>query len=159
MPFNDARQAQRSPIRVQTCGHSGDSGKPHCVENSSLLQTVFSVWKPRPAFRKSTPGKPDFQIAVLSTSESRVPKLWQLDELLAETAKVGMEADGNVRKSVYARLRNERNSAFMAVVDAGITSYVKVTDAQFGRERLHSHSRRKYGKGAPKRVESANSAK
>ena len=95
-------------------------------------------------------------MAVLGTNESLFPKLWELDELLTETVPATLEADRNNGKTVYARLRDRKRNAFLAVVDQGIVSYVKVTDAQFGRERLQLNAGRNVSKGASKGVKSGS---
>ena len=159
MPFHDARQAPNDTFLTRARDRARGPSEPHSIASSSLLRTLFYVWKPRPVFKKSVPGGPDFQMAVLGTGESPFPKLWELDELLTRTAPTTLEADKTTGNNVYARLRNRKRMAFFAVVDQGIVSYVKVTDAQFGRERLQRNSGTNIGKGVSKRVEPSAKAK
>ncbi|KAI9746869.1 MAG: hypothetical protein M4579_007573, partial [Chaenotheca gracillima] len=45
------------------------------------FRIAFHVYKPSPTFRKSSPGVPDFRIAVLSARDSSTPTLAQLSAL------------------------------------------------------------------------------
>ena len=111
---------------------------------------MFHVWKPGlVGYKKSAPGKPDFQIAVLSTNESSAPKFWELDRLIGETSPPESMSPGSNKPKghIYSRLRNRERSALIAVVDQGVISYVRFTDAQFGRERLFAKVERGGGKG------------
>ena len=102
------------------------------------------MWKPRPDFKKSSPGPPDFRIAVLNARESEFPVLEQLDGLLQsvpyEPPPKGIE------KQTYQKLKHGYRNVILAVVDQGVVSYIRLADAGFGRERLYERQSRGGGK-------------
>ncbi|KAI9834167.1 MAG: tRNA-splicing endonuclease subunit sen54 [Phylliscum demangeonii] len=115
---------------------------------------AFHVHKPRPHFRKSAPGPADFYIAVVDARAAPFPSLAQLAALL-ESVPVESSAGaaallpgvpggggggggGGGAGLLYQRLkRGHGPHVILAVVDQGVTSYLRVSEAVFGRERLY----------------------
>ena len=44
---------------------------------------------------------------------------------------------GNADKQIYSRLRHGHRNVILAIVDGGIVSYLRMSDAGFGNEKLH----------------------
>lgn len=101
------------------------------------LRVTYNVWKPNnTVYKKSDPGPPDFRIAVIDARETRIPTLTQLDGLLATMPYEPPKESAQL----YAKLRQGHKSVILAVVDQGVTSYLRVADAGFGREKLYART-------------------
>ncbi|KAI9843531.1 MAG: tRNA-splicing endonuclease subunit sen54 [Sclerophora amabilis] len=127
------------------------------------FRIAFHIHKPSPTFRKSSPGIPDFRIAVLSARDSTTPTLAQLSSLLdsvpfdpplvgtTNTTGCGSAAskDEPVSSStttatardpppnagrMYQRLKHGSRNCILAIVDQGVVSYLRFGEAVFGRE-------------------------
>jgi tRNA-splicing endonuclease subunit Sen54 len=103
------------------------------------FRLVYNLWKPSriPNFAKSNPGTPDFRIAIVSSRDTSVPSLTQLVSLLESSPwdppKKELTGPGNS----YQRLRHGWRNVILAVVDQGVISYLRVSEAAFGEERLY----------------------
>jgi tRNA-splicing endonuclease subunit Sen54 len=113
------------------------------------LHVTFFVWKPRPDFKKSAPGPPDFRVTVLDARCTEIPTLHQIDELLSS-----IPFDPPPQKfenQVYKKLKHGWKNIILAIVDQGVVGYVRIGDSGFGHEKLyarHGISRGgKYGRG------------
>ena len=109
------------------------------------IRPSFLVWKPskHQDFRKSAPPPPDFYIAVANAREDAFPEYEQLDELLQCVPYSPPSNDGQL----YARLRNGYRNVIIAVVDQGVTSYVRIGDAGFGIEKIWDRENRGFRSG------------
>ena len=106
-------------------------------QSKSDLSITYHVWKPNnAAYKKSDPGPPDFRVAVLDARESQVPTLQQLDALLASLPYQPPQQGA----PLYAKLRNGYKNVILAVVDQGVTSYLRFADAAFGKEKLYDRA-------------------
>jgi tRNA-splicing endonuclease subunit Sen54 len=101
---------------------------------------AYHMWKPLPNFKKSDPPPPDFRIAVVNAGESGVPTLAQLSALF-DSAPLDTTA---ARKNMFQRLKDGYRNVIVAVVDSGVTSFLKFGDVGFADEVLY---RRKPGAG------------
>ncbi|KAH0545579.1 hypothetical protein FGG08_000410 [Glutinoglossum americanum] len=99
------------------------------------FRIAYNVWKPRPGFKKSSPGEPDFRVAVVNARETSVPTLTQVSALL-ESVPYDPPPPGMQRHS-YMRLKHGYRNAILAVVDQGVTSYLRLGDAGFGLEKMY----------------------
>lgn len=98
------------------------------------LRVTYHVWKPNNArYKKSDPGEPDFRIAVLDARRSKIPTMKELSGLLASCPYSPPQEGGQL----YAKLRTGYKNVILAVVDEGVTSYLRVADGGFGREKLY----------------------
>ncbi|KAI9667551.1 MAG: tRNA-splicing endonuclease subunit sen54 [Bathelium mastoideum] len=123
IPFHNPR-----PLPSTSLAHPSPPGPTA----DTPFQIHYHVHKPTPTFRKShPPSPPNFHIAVLSARDTSLPTPAQLDGLLAETPLTPPVPDAG---TVGQRLRQGWRSVVLAVVDAGVVSYVRVAEAGFGRE-------------------------
>lgn len=98
------------------------------------FKITYHVWKPsNTVYKKSNPGPPDFRVAVVDARFTSVPTLLQLSGLLASTPYSPPE--GNAQ--LYQKLRNGHKNVILAVVDQGVTSYLRIADAGVGRQKLY----------------------
>lgn len=98
------------------------------------------MYKPSSSFKKSSPGPPDFHIAVVDGRESSVPTIAQLSALLESTPYD--PPPKSMEKQVYQRLKHGYRNVILAVVDQGVVSYLRVADAGFGQERIYERFRK-----------------
>ena len=131
----------------EQAAYAVDAGRDDTMKDGYAhlqLRCSFHVWKPRPDFKKSSPGQPDFRIAVVNAREDDMPVLEQLDELLQSVPydlpqpKIGTH--------VYQKLKHGWRNVILAVVDQGVVSYLRISDAGFGKEKLYE--RGSMGQGA-----------
>ncbi|KAK6352766.1 tRNA-splicing endonuclease subunit sen54 [Orbilia brochopaga] len=99
---------------------------PPTRRGDPLLNITFHVWKPRPNFKKSSPGPPDFYVTVLSTRDTKMPSLAQIEGLFNEVPEVASRQTG-----VYQLLKEGKKSVVLAVVDYGVISYMRFSDSRF----------------------------
>ena len=105
----------------------------------SNFRVTYHVWKPGSAtFKKSSPGPPDFRIAVVDARETSVPTLQQLSTLFETVPYDPPKPDAQL----YTKLKHGYKNVILAIVDQGITSYLRIADAAFGRERLYERKGR-----------------
>ncbi|KAL4996092.1 tRNA-splicing endonuclease subunit sen54 N-term-domain-containing protein [Aspergillus recurvatus] len=96
---------------------------------------VWHVYKPSTSFRKSAPPSPDFKIAVINARTSTtIPTLSQIGNLLESTPLDPPRPD----KQLYVRLKNGHRNVILAVVDQGVVSYLRISDAAFGKEKIYA---------------------
>lgn len=97
------------------------------------FRITYHLWKPgSTTYKKSDPGPPDFRIAVVDARETSMPTLAQLSALL-DTTPYRPPQDG---AQTYQKFRNGHKHVILAVVDQGVTSYLRIADSGFGREKL-----------------------
>ncbi|KAF7186471.1 putative tRNA-splicing endonuclease subunit sen54 [Pseudocercospora fuligena] len=103
------------------------------------FRITYHVWKPGSSnFKKSAPGPPDFRIAVVNARETSVPTLEQLSSLIDTIPFSPPRPDANF----YAKLKNGYKNVILAVVDQGMTSYLRIADAAFGCEKIYERRAR-----------------
>lgn len=111
------------------------------------FRITYHLWKPgSPHYKKSSPGVPDFRIAVVNARETTFPTLAQLSALIDTQPCMPPKSEAQL----YAKIRNGYKSVILAVVDQGVTSYLRLADAGFAREKLFERkppAARKGGKG------------
>ena len=107
------------------------------------LRPSFYVWKPRPDFKKSTPGPADFPIVVVNAREENVPTLQQLADVLQSMPF--NPPPTSMENQVYQKLKHGWRGVILAVVDQGVVSYVKISDTSFGTEKLYDRTNRGRG--------------
>ncbi|THX69364.1 hypothetical protein D6D05_09038 [Aureobasidium pullulans] len=97
------------------------------------FRITYHLWKPgSTTYKKSDPGTPDFRIAVINARETSVPTLAQLSALIDTQSYEPPRKD----VQLYQKLRSGYKSVILAVVDQGVTSYLRLADAGFCREKL-----------------------
>ncbi|KAK6497671.1 tRNA-splicing endonuclease subunit sen54 [Arthrobotrys musiformis] len=113
---------------------------------TSPFTVTYHVWKPRPNFKKSAPGPPDFYVCVVSTLDTRLPSLAEIDGLFKDIPEVDRATARE--KGLYQGLKEGRRNVILATVDYGVISYMKFSDSRFGDEMLDVDPPAK-GKGKP----------
>lgn len=103
------------------------------LSSKTPFRVAYQVWKPRPHFRKARPPPADFLVAVVSARETSLPTLAQLAGLF-ESVPVDANAGG---RSQNMRLKEGYRNVIIAIVDAGVTSFIKFADVGFGDELLY----------------------
>lgn len=120
--------------------------KPSITSNPYRL--TYQIYKPSrlPTFKKSSPGKPDYFISVINARELPMPTLSELSSLLFT-----VPYDPPHQRHLYQRLKHGWRHVILAIVDQGVVSYLRVSEAGFGvegelKERL-SLGRKGVGRG------------
>ena len=113
------------------------------MQQHKALRPSFYVWKPRPDFKKSTPGPADFRIAVTNAREADVPTVQQLSDLLESVPYD--PPPGTMDKQIYQKLKHGWRDVILAVVDQGVVSYIRIADAGFGTEKLYEQNNKGRG--------------
>ncbi|OJD20526.1 hypothetical protein ACJ73_08137, partial [Blastomyces percursus] len=81
---------------------------------------AFNVYKPSTPFRKSSPGSPDFRLAVIdSRRHPTLPTLHELSALL-ESTPLDPPRGEKMERLMYMRLRHGWRNVILAVVDQGV---------------------------------------
>lgn len=112
--------------------HDPTVHKP-AAETDPDFRLTYNVWKPASStYKKSNPGPPDFRIAVVDARKTKMPTLAQLAALLDQTPYEPPQGT-----QLYQKLRAGYKSVILAVVDRGVTSYLRIADAALAREKLY----------------------
>ncbi|MCJ1420974.1 tRNA-splicing endonuclease subunit sen54 [Xylographa parallela] len=151
IPFYNPRAHSQHDINTNSANARSEQEKATnsgvtTKSNSLHLRCSFYVWKPRPTFKKSTPGPPDFRIAVVNAREDSVPILDQLDDLLSSVPYD--PPPPTMEWQLYQKLKHGWRNVILAIVDQGVVSYLRISDAGFGNERLYERASR--GRGGKK---------
>ncbi|KAJ5083424.1 tRNA-splicing endonuclease subunit Sen54 [Penicillium angulare] len=126
------------------------------LDTTAPFRVVLHVYKPGTVIKKSAIPPPDFRIAVLSTREqTTIPTLPELSALLQSTPLDPPRGE-KMERMMYMRVRHGYRNVVLAVVDQGVTSFLRVGDAAFGKEKLFAakyapRGTKKSGYSKPKR--------
>ncbi|KAA8902091.1 tRNA-splicing endonuclease subunit sen54 N-term-domain-containing protein [Sphaerosporella brunnea] len=94
---------------------------------------AYYMWKPVPNFKKSDPPPPDFRISVVNAREMGMPTLSQLSPLFDSVPHDATAA----KKNLFQRLKDGYRNVIVAVVDSGVTSFLKFADVGFADEVMY----------------------
>jgi tRNA-splicing endonuclease subunit Sen54 len=120
---------------------------PQTTHPAPPFRIAYNVYKPNTPYRKTLPPPPDFRIAVVDARASCVPTLDQIGALL-DSMPVDELPEG---KRLEQRLKHGRRNVILAVVDTGVVSYMRLSDAGFGSAKLFEQPKRQGGgKGRPR---------
>ncbi|KAF7717548.1 Uncharacterized protein PECH_006587 [Penicillium ucsense] len=107
------------------------------LDTTAPFRIIFHVYKPSTPIKKTALPTPDFRIAVINTREhDSIPTLDQLGALL-ESTPLDVPRGEKMERHLYMRLRHGYRNVIMVVVDQGVTSFLRVADAAFGKERIY----------------------
>lgn len=114
---------------------------PAAPPPSDPYRVVFLLWKPSriPSFAKSSPGLPDFRIAVVDARVHSIPTLGEVSSLLESTPWDAPDVESQAWKGpgkLYQRLKQGARSVVLAVVDRGVVSYLRVGEGGFAGEEI-----------------------
>jgi hypothetical protein len=84
------------------------------TSNTPSLKVAFQVWRPNPAWKRKTPGSPDFHICVVNGRDA-FPDLWELEDIYTFVAQTYPVGEGN-------------GKVVLAVVDNGVSNYMTIDD-------------------------------
>jgi tRNA-splicing endonuclease subunit Sen54 len=116
---------------------------PETSQPKPPFRIAYHVYKPNTAYRKTMPPPPDFRIAVLDARTTSVPTLDQIGALLDSMPLDSLPKE----KRLEQRLKHGKRNVILAVVDTGVVSYMRLSDAGFGSVKLFNEEKRKGGKG------------
>jgi tRNA-splicing endonuclease subunit Sen54 len=119
---------------------------PETAHPKPPFRIAYHVYKPSTPYRKSMPPPADFRIAVLDARATSVPTLDQIGALLDSMLPDSLPKE----KRLEQRLKHGKRNVILAVVDTGVVSYMRLSDAGFGGEKLFNEEKKKGGKGRPK---------
>ena len=108
----------------------------------SPFRIAFDVFKPTTPYKKSAPPPPDFRVAVLDARESSVPRLDEIGTLLDSMPADCLATD----KRLEQRIKHGTRNVILAVVDCGVVSFLRFSEAEIGSHKLYE------SKGAKSRV-------
>jgi tRNA-splicing endonuclease subunit Sen54 len=103
------------------------------------FRVTYHVWKPSTAYRKSNPPPPEFRVAVLDARETSVPTISEIGTLLDSMPDDELPRE----KPLEARLKHGKRNVILAVVDMGVVSYLRFSEAAFGGEKLFENKSKK----------------
>lgn len=108
--------------------------EPHQPWTDESFRITYHVWKPgSTTFKKSAPGEPDFRIAVVNARETTMPTLEQMTALM-ETVPFDPPDE---KSQLYQKIKHGYKNVILAIVDQGVVSYLRISDAGFGQEKLY----------------------
>jgi tRNA-splicing endonuclease subunit Sen54 len=115
--------------------HSTAKTPPSSQATSPPFCICFHIYKPSPTFRKSAPGLPDFRIAVVDAHTTITPTLAELSALLESTPFA--PPPERMSKQNFQKLRHGYRNVVLAVVDQGVLSYLRMSEAAFGEVKMY----------------------
>jgi tRNA-splicing endonuclease subunit Sen54 len=129
IPFETGK-SQSHPSSLQT--------EPASVPKPPFRIT-YHVWKPSTTYRKSNPPAPDFRVAVLDARQTSIPTMIQIGSLLDSMPDDELPKE----RPLEARLKHGKRNVILAVVDMGVVSYLRFSEATLGGERLFENKSKK----------------
>ncbi|KAI5806715.1 tRNA-splicing endonuclease subunit sen54 N-term-domain-containing protein [Peziza echinospora] len=121
-------------LAIIPCHHPGKgTTTPSAVDTEAPFRVAYNVWKPQPHFKKSDPGEPDFRIAVVSARDTPLPTLPQLSALFDSIPF----DKAYPAKNQFQKLKDGHKNIIIAIVDSGVTSFIKFGDVGFGDELIY----------------------
>ena len=123
--------------------HKPEDSNSNHVEPRQPFRVSYHVWKPSSAFKKSNPPLPDFRIAVVDARSTQVPTLEQIGSLLDSQPEDRPASD----KRLEVKLRWGYRNVILAIIDTGVVSYLRVSDAAFGQEKVYINRNKVGAKG------------
>lgn len=135
IPFHNPNSA--SP-RTTSDSSSTTAAEPTSAAANRTPQPPYRIhmyaWKPNTTYKKTAPPPPDYRICVLDARTTSMPTLNQIGDLLDSVPEdsVSKEKVGRLE----ARIKHGKRNVILAVVDIGIVSYLRLSDACFGADKL-----------------------
>ncbi|KAL9109164.1 MAG: hypothetical protein Q9227_006089 [Pyrenula ochraceoflavens] len=97
------------------------------------FRVAYHVFKPSTSYRKSAPPDPDFCLAVVDARSSSAPRLDEIGTLL-DSMPYSTDAENG---RGLPMLRKGLRTVYVAIVDTGVVSYMRFSDASFGRVKVY----------------------
>ncbi|KAI9809161.1 MAG: hypothetical protein M1825_002451 [Sarcosagium campestre] len=147
--YNDIYKRLRLiPYHDATCPTSTPTPQAQTTTTTHPFRIAFHVWKPGHAtFKKTNLPPPDFRIAVVSARDptATMPTQSQLAALLGSTPYAPPPAAS--MRHLEQRLRHGWRNVILAVVDQGVVSYLRISEACFAHEPLNMEPAARGGRG------------
>jgi len=107
-------------------------------EPENPFRVVYELWQATKinTFAKTSPGPPDFRVAITDSRSSSLPTLKQMTSMLESTPWNPPPPEFKAPGKMYQRLRHGWRNVLLAVVDQGIISYLRLSETAFGEEKL-----------------------
>ncbi|KIW82336.1 hypothetical protein Z517_05363 [Fonsecaea pedrosoi CBS 271.37] len=140
------------PSSTHTAESSNSISSPQPRPSQAPYRIHFHVWKPNVSgtYKKTSPPPEDYRICVIDArSTPSIPSLSEIGPLLDSQPEDSLSRAQAGR--LETRLKHGRRNVLLAVVDAGIVSYLRLSDACFGADKLYEEKTRAGTKGRPKR--------
>ncbi|RVX74207.1 hypothetical protein B0A52_02039 [Exophiala mesophila] len=142
VPFHDST--------TQNQNHYSSSSSPPASSSPSPYRISYNIWKPNTAstYRKTAPPPPDYRLCIIDARDPRtctIPTLSEISHLLDSQALDVSSKSKTPR--LEARIKHGTRNVMLAVVDSGIVSYLRLSDAGFGREKLYEEKVARSSKG------------
>ena len=96
----------------------------------------FHLWKAAAGYSKRNAGPPDFRVAVADARVDSIPTLKQMTSLLESTPWDPPPSSIEDPVKVNQRLKHGWRNVLLAVVDQGVVSFMRLSEAAFGEELL-----------------------
>lgn len=152
IPYHDPTRPP-PPSPDSDCNNDNDNDNNKVSQSNRSItpkapfRIHFHVWKPNAqnSYRKSAPPPPDYRIAVVDARTTSMPTLSEIGDLLDSQPDDALTKDK--AKRLETRIRYGRKNVLLAVVDMGVVSYLRLSDACFGTEKLYEEKVRAGSKG------------
>ncbi|KIW11941.1 hypothetical protein PV08_09214 [Exophiala spinifera] len=145
-PLLPSRESDNS-TNTNTNDKNKSSSQSSPTTPKAPFRIHFHVWKPnaQTSYRKSAPPPPDYRIAVVDARTTSMPTLSEVGTLLDSQPDDALTKEQAGR--LETRIRHGRRNVLLAVVDMGVVSYLRLSDACFGAEKLYEEKVRAGSKG------------
>jgi len=105
---------------------------PRPPQPKAPFSIAYHIWKPTPNYRKSAPPPPDFHVAVVDARMSSVPTMEEIGTLLDSMPLDEAPASQRMEN----KIKHGKRSVILGVVDSGVTSYLRFSEASIGSFKL-----------------------
>ncbi|EXJ55659.1 hypothetical protein A1O7_08588 [Cladophialophora yegresii CBS 114405] len=152
IPYHDGSGSGSSSSSHSTRGgpaNETQSQPPQPPQPQPPYRIHFHVWKPAASgtFKKTSPPEPDYRICVIDArTTSAIPSLEEIGRLLDSQPDDFLSRDK--ASKLETRVKYGKRNVLLAVVDTGVVSYLRLSDACFGGEKLFEEKVRAGIKGA-----------
>ncbi|KAL2438670.1 hypothetical protein ABEF95_012933 [Exophiala dermatitidis] len=142
IPYHDSSSVNTNTTINSTARYTPSNPQSHPQPQPRPrppFRVHFHVWKPNVshAYRKTAPPPPDYRIAVIDARTTSLPTLSQIGDLLDSQPEDALSKEKDrAGARLEARIKHGRRNVLLAVVDMGVTSYLRLSDACFGAEKL-----------------------
>ncbi|KIW33832.1 uncharacterized protein PV07_00651 [Cladophialophora immunda] len=142
------------PSSANTTELSDSVSSPRPRAPQAPYRIHFHVWKPNVSatYKKTSPPPEDYRICVVDArSTPSIPSLSEIGPLLDSQPEDSLSKAQAGR--LEARLKHGRRNVLLAVVDMGVVSYLRLSDACFGADKLYEEKTKAGTKGRPRRTQ------
>ncbi|EXJ75099.1 uncharacterized protein A1O5_01795 [Cladophialophora psammophila CBS 110553] len=140
------------PSSTNATHNSDPVSSPRQQAPEAPFRIHFHVWKPNVSatYKKTSPPPEDYRICVVDArSTPSMPSLSEIGPLLDAQPEDSLSRAQAGR--LETRLKYGRKNVLLAVVDMGVVSYLRLSDACFGAEKLYEERTRAGTKGRSRR--------